>query len=125
MTTHVTQRQSALVAHAKRSILQRLWESYVMDTRDLLSLYLKGDISDDECRDGLMILQPAMRAVDKDGEIARHLKQAEIVVVDSVMEDLVKSGHEELAEMGEEESMDDLDQILHGTKEVRKESKPC
>ncbi|MBN2312580.1 MAG: hypothetical protein JXM79_01535 [Sedimentisphaerales bacterium] len=121
MTNTVTQRQSALIAHAKRSILQRLWESYVMDTRDLLSLYLKGDISEDECRDALLILQPAMRSVDKHGEIARHLKQAEIVVVNSVMEDLVQSGHEALAEIGEDEAIDDSDQYLHDVKEIE----PC
>lgn len=88
MVVHNLQGVSALQSHRRRSILRRLWESYLTDLRDILSLYLDGELAYDDVQQSLGEIVPALKSLDENGELNRALERAEVVIVDRVLADM-------------------------------------
>ena len=80
--------KKALIRYFRRPVRERVWETYVRDLHEVLGLNISGEISDSELMVSLNEMMAAMLALDRGGELAMHLKRAELVILDRVMREI-------------------------------------
>lgn len=83
----------------RRSVIRRLWESYVADLITILQAANDGKCSQRDAHEAMAELIPAVKMLRDGGKFEQILHKADLVILDKVFNDVTSPGSMDISEV--------------------------